>query len=352
MSVIADRPAASLAALDAPVAVEAVRALSQLAGRDVASWRIEVRELRRAARVCRVRAVAGAIAHSVIVKRLSLPRAHRSTRATERWLPAVGLGDAAPARLGAIAPPGVAWVWHLYEDAGVETLHDRPADQGSVDTAVALIAALHARGAGHRLVPECRAEGQDFGIHHFLTGVGDARRLLDALRDAGASPRGEPSRVLDGLRRHLDALLADGPRRTRVVQEAGGPETMLHGDLLTTNVVVSGEGERRAVRLIDWDRAGAGPATYDLSTLLLRFPPADRARVLTAYRRAAGRFGGQVPSAGELNLLCDTAECGRYADRVVECAIALLQDDAAWAHDVLAEVLRWFEALAPVIPES
>jgi hypothetical protein len=36
---------------------------------------------------------------------------------------------------------------------------------------------------------------------------------------------------------------------------------------------------------------------------------------------------------------------------VVECAIAALQDGAEWAHDVLAEVLRWFEALVPVIPE-
>jgi hypothetical protein len=62
MSVIADRPGASLAALDAPVAAEVIRALSQLAGRDVASWGIDVRELRRAARVCRVQAVAGAAA--------------------------------------------------------------------------------------------------------------------------------------------------------------------------------------------------------------------------------------------------------------------------------------------------
>lgn len=352
MSVIADHPAASLAALDPLVAAEAIRVLSQLAGRDVASWRIEVHELRRAARVCRVRAVAGAAAHSVIVKRLSLARAHRSRRAIERWLPALGLGDAAPALLGAVAPPGVSWVWHLYEDAGAATLHDRPADAGSIEAAIAVIAALHARGAGHPLVPECRAEGQDFGIHHFLTGVGDARRLLDALRAAGASPPGERSRVQDGLRAHLDALLADAPRRGRVLHEAGGPETMLHGDLWTTNVVVQSDRHGGGVRLIDWDRAGAGPSTYDLSTFLRRFPPVARDGVLAAYRQAMRRCGGCVPRAAELNLLCDTAECGRYADRVVECAIALLQDEAEWAYDVLAEVLRWFEALTPLIQES
>jgi aminoglycoside phosphotransferase (APT) family kinase protein len=299
-----------------------------------------------------VQAVAGAATHSIIVKRLSPARAHRSRLATERWLPAVGLRDAAPAVISAIAPPGVAWVWHIYEDAGIATLHDRPADHGRIDAAVALIAALHAGGAGHPLLPECRAEGQDFGIHHFLTRVGDARRLLDALRAAEAAPSGERSHVLDGLRTHLDALAADAPRRTRVFERSGGPETMLHGDLWTTNVVVSGDGDRRTVRLIDWDRAGAGPATYDLSTFLLRFPAAARSRVLAGYRNAVGRYGWRVPPVAELNLLCDTAECGRYADRVVECAIALLQDDAEWAHDVLAEVLRWFVALAPVIPES
>ena len=225
-------------------------------------------------------------------------------------------------------------------------------DAPAVDAAVAAIAELHGRGAGHPLVPECRAEGQDFGVHHFVSGVTDARRLLDSLRAAGASPPGERSRVLDGLRAHLDALAADAPRRIRMFDQSGVPETMLHGDLWTTNVVVSGDGDQRRVRLIDWDRAGAGPVTYDLSTFLLRFPPADRARVLAGYRASVGRFGWRVPQVEELNLLCDTAECGRYADRVVECANALLQDEAAWAHDVLAEVLRWFEALAPVIPES
>ena len=352
MSVIADRPVASLAALAPPVAAEVIRLLSQLAGRDVTGWRIDVRELRRAARVCRVQAVAGAAAHSVIVKRLSPARAHRSRLATERWLPAIGLRGAAPALLGAVAPTGVAWVWHIYEDAGIATLHDHPADHGRTDAAVALMAALHGGGAGHPLLPECRADGQDFGIQHFLTRIGDARRLLDVLRTAEASPPGERSHVLDGLRAHLDALAADAPRRIRMFERSGVPETMLHGDLWTTNVVVRGDGECGAVRLIDWDRAGAGPATYDLSTFLLRLAPAERARVLAGYQAAVGRFGWRVPPVGDLNVLCDTAECGRYADRVVECAIALLQDDAAWAHDVLAEVLRWFEALAPVIPES
>jgi aminoglycoside phosphotransferase (APT) family kinase protein len=351
MPVVADRPGAPLATLDAPVAGEVVRVLSQAAGCDVAGLPIEVHELRRAGRVCRVRASGGGRTWSVIVKRLPLSRAHRSTQTTQRWLPAIGLGHAAPAVLGAVAPPGAGWVWHLYEDAGDVTLRDRRTDRRAVDAAVALIAALHVRGAGHPLVPECRAEGQDFGFNDYLTGVEDARRLLEALRDAGAVRPGERARVHDALRAHLDALRGDAPHRAAVFRDAAGPETMLHGDLWTTNVAVPNDGDRRAVRLIDWDRAGAGPATYDLSTFLLRFPPPERRGVLAAYGEAVGRAGWRLPAEPTLNVLCDTAECARYADRVVECAIAILQDDAGWAYDVLAEVLRWFAALAPVIPE-
>jgi hypothetical protein len=340
----------SPASLDPQLAGEVVRVLSELAGRNVSGARLEVQPLRRGGRVCRVRTADGGPAHSVVVKQLALSRAYRSTRATERWLPAIGLAGAVPALLGAAAPPGVAWVWHLYEDVGEFTLHDRRADQGNLAGAVALIATLHARGAGHPYLPECRGEGEDFGLNHFLAGVADARRLLDALRAAGASRTGERTRVQDGLRAHLDALLADIPRRTSVFQETGGPETMLHGDLWTTNVVVSVDGHRNSVRLIDWDRAGAGPATYDLSTFLLRFPPADRRQVLATYQQAMAGAGWRLPPLGELNLLCHTAECGRYASRVVECSIVLLQDGAEWAHDVLAEVLLWFEALEPVIP--
>jgi aminoglycoside phosphotransferase (APT) family kinase protein len=350
--VVADRPEGTLATLDASVASEVRRVLSQMAGRHVTGLSLEVRELRRGARVCRVRVADGRAAWSVIVKRLPLSRAHRSTLATQRWLPAIGLRHSAPALLGAVAPPGAAWVWHLYEDTGAVTLHDRRSERRAVDAAVGLIAGLHVRAARHPLVPECRAEGQDYGFYDFLTGVEDARRLLDMLQDAGSGRTSERARVKDALRAHLDALLADAPRRGALFRDAAGPETMLHGDLWTTNVAVSDGRGGSPVRLIDWDRAGAGPLTYDLSTFLLRFPPAERRSVLASYRDALERGGWRLPPEAELNVLCDTAECARYADRIVECAIAILQDGAEWAHDVLAEVLRWFEALAPVIPEQ
>jgi hypothetical protein len=350
MSAAPAHRATSPAALDPVLAGEVTRVLSALAGRDLNDRPLAVQELRRRGRVCRVRPAAGT-GPAVIVKHLTLPRAHRSARATQRWLPGLGLPAIAPALLAAVAPPGVERVWHIYEDVGDVTLQDRAADRDSVDATVAEIAALHVRGAGHALLSECRTEGEDFGIHYFLTRVGDARRLLDALRGDGRTRSRERRRVQDGLRRHLDALLLDTSRRLRIVREAGGTETVLHGDLWTTNVVVTGAGARAAVRLIDWDRAGAGPATYDLSTFLLRFPPLQRPGVLARYREAIGRAGWRIAPDRELNVLCDTAECARYADRVVECAIAALQDGAEWAHDVLAEVLRWFEALAPVIPE-
>lgn len=336
--------------LDAAVALAAMRVLSDASGRRVTPAALDVQELRRGARVCRVQARGQGTPNSLIVKRLSLGHAERAARAMQRWLPAVQLGAVPPALLGVVAPPGVEGVWHLYEDLGPVTLHARQADRVLVGAAVAIVAELHVRGAGHPLVAECRAQGRDFGMHDVLTGLTDARRLLDELERRTSRPSRARVRVRDGLRRHLDTLLEDAPRRARIALDAGGPETMLHGDLWTTNVIVTQRAEQ-PVRLIDWDRAGAGPIAYDLSTLLLRFAPRERRWVLDAYREAVGRVGWRLPAVRELNVLCDTAECGRYAGRIVECAIAALHDGADWADDVLAEVLRWFEALTPVIPD-
>ena len=97
--------------------------------------------------------------------------------------------------------------------------------------------------------------------------------------------------------------------------------------------------------LVDWDRMGVGPFSYDLSTLLLRFPPEQRPGILETYRDAAARVGWQLGPLVDLELLFDTAERARYANRVIWPAVALLQERAAWGFPELAEVERWFEAL-------
>src|SRR5256712_10003264 len=70
-----------------------------------------------------------------------------------------------------------------------------------------------------------------------------------------------------------------------MLETLGGPETLLHGDLWTTNTFVATTGDGLVARLIDWDHAAVGPASYDLSTFLYRFPRRERPWILEAYRR-------------------------------------------------------------------
>ena len=50
-------------------------------------------------------------------------------------------------------------------------------------------------------------------------------------------------------------------------------------------------------------------------------------------------------------LLFETAECARYASRVIWPAAGLLEGTAEWGHWELDQILGWFEALEPVIPQ-
>ena len=80
--------------------------------------------------------------------------------------------------------------------------------------------------------------------------------------------------------------------RAQVLAALGGPETLLHGDLWPTNVIVLPDGDAVRVRLIDWDEAAAGPIGFDLSTFLLRFDPSHRRWILDIYRQAVDRLAG------------------------------------------------------------
>jgi len=344
-----DRNEDLLATFGQPVAAEVARVLGDGGAPAPAGLAVELQEFRGKHPVYRVRATAGDWIKSLIVKRIDLDAAQRIRLAMRRWLPWLGLQDAAPALLGAAAGAGSEWVWHLYEDGGEETLHAYRSDLDRVTAAVDLIAELHTRASGHPLVAECRRDGHDLGMHFFTNSVTDALSLLDAIEPPVVSLSREQSRVRDHLRRRLARLLDDATRRAQVMEEAGGPATMLHGDLWTTNVLLDSTGPE--VRLIDWDRVGAGPFSYDLSILLYRFPADDRAWILDRYRKAVARIGWRLAPVAELNLLFDTAECARYAYRISWPAIALLRDGAEWGFGELAEIDGWFQALEPVIPE-
>jgi thiamine kinase-like enzyme len=216
--------------------------------------------------------------------------------------------------------------------------------------AVAAIARIHTRFAGHALIPECRLWGGDLGVPFYAASVRDAIASLEA---AGARrPRlaAERSSVCARLLARLADLRDEESQRAEALTQLDLPETLLHGDLWPTNVMVGSRGRKTWVRLIDWDHAAAGPVSYDLSTLLSRFPVRHRMPILRLYEQEVARAGWRLPSPSELNLAFETAELGRIANRVIWPALAAWEHDAGWALDALEEVERWFERLTPILP--
>ena len=140
------------------------------------------------------------------------------------------------------------------------------------------------------------------------------------------------------------------PRRAQAEADWGGPETLLHGDLWPINVFVIPAADGLRARLIDWDHTAVGPASYDLSTFLLRFPSEHRRWVLDLYRKAVAGAGRYLPGERELNRLFETHEYARFANRIIWPAIALVMEHAAWGVEELAEIDGWFGQFEPVLP--
>jgi len=174
--------------------------------------------------------------------------------------------------------------------------------------------------------------------------VRDAIYALEAWQPA-AQQDGLRDRLLDRLYKLRDEL----PERAQALAEGGGPETLLHGDLWAINVFVIPDANGRRARLIDWDHAAVGPASYDLSTFLLRFPSEHRLWVFELYRQAVSDIGWRLPGESELNLLFETHEYARFANRIIWPAIALVMDGAAWGAEALAEIDGWFEQFESVL---
>jgi len=286
----------------------------------------------------------------VVVKRLEPAVAQRTRLVAERWLPALGLGDRCPRLLATAADGASASIWHAFEDLGDETLASDPTPD-RVAATVDLMAQLHTRGARHPVLPDARRYTGALGFTYFMANVQDAIAALEALAAADIEPPPEQAGVTERLLERLVGLRADAARRAQVFEEVGGPDTLLHGDLWTINVFVEHTAAGPRARLVDWDRVGVGPFSYDLSTFLFRFPREQRPRILECYRQAVAAAGWRLASASELEVLFDTAEQARYANRIIWPALALVQDDAAWGFPELAEVERWFRALdqSPVL---
>ena len=214
-----------------------------------------------------------------------------------------------------------------------------------VRSTIALIARIHTGFADHELLGEIRLHGPDYGIGFYQTNVHEA---LCALR--GVKPPLEHRELCARLVERLTQLREELAVRTLMMAKFGGTETLLHGDLWTLNVFASGNGNGHPPRLIDWDLAGVGPVSYDLSTFLFRFPRSCRWKVLRLYEQAVARAGWQLPGRKVLNSLFETAELARFANCVVSPAIALAQEGAAWGFAELEAIDKWFEDLRPVLP--
>jgi len=302
-------------------------------------------------RVYRLRVDADGSVRSLVLKLMEPSVAQRTQLVVERWLPTLGLSEAGPHLLGVAAMRNGEWVWHVYDDLGGRTLAASAADRRGVEAAVEVIARLHTRSVEHPLLPQARVYGRDLGMHFYTTSVRDAIRSLGALQPSAVELSPERLALRDRLLAQLRHCLDEQAYRAHVMAEFGGPEVLLHGDLWPENMLVYPTEEGPHVRLIDWDGAGVGPISYDLSTLLSRFPSCDRLWILDVYRGLLGRLGWHLPSIADLNLLFATAEWARWANGVIEPALAAAEG-AEWGFDDLALLDQWCELMLPVLPHE
>jgi thiamine kinase-like enzyme len=280
---------------------------------------------------------------SLIVKRLKPEIAQRNQLLANRWLPAVGLAGTGPPLLRTAAARSGECVWHVYQDLGFWELNPRELDRVRVEAAIKLIAQVHLRFAQHALLGEVRLFGGDLGIHFYESNVRDAIYSLEAWQPAA----GETA-LRDRLLERLYRLRNELPQRADALARWGGPETVLHGDLWAINVFVIPTSAGPQARLIDWDHVSVGPASYDLSTFLLRFPPAHRRWIMDLYREGIAGGPWHPPGEDELNLLFETHEYARYANRIIWAAIALVMERVDWGPAELASIEQWFEQFRPV----
>ena len=323
--------------------------------RDVlgAGAKIHLRERQRLGPgVHRLRLDVDGVERSLVAKVSEPAMARRNRLVAGRWLPAVGLGEEGPPLLGGAAERRGEREWQLFDDLGDDVLDEAAPDERHVAAVVDLVARIHVAFADHPLLAECRLWGTDFGIHWYATNVRDAVRSLGGARPDEPSLDAEAAAVREGLLERLQRLREEEGDRARALARLGGTETLLHGDLWPKNSIVVDTAAGPRARLVDWDRLGVGPVSYDLSTFLARFPPAHRPWILERYRDALRASGLTLPSAAGLNLLFETAELARLAHRVIWPANALREREADrdWALAELRAIAEWIEALEPLLP--
>lgn len=341
-----------LAGTGEPGLAELRRALAEMLDGEALDGRLVEQEAIKK-RVYRLRFATADGERSFVVKRLKPEVAQRNELVARRWLPAVGLGDAGPPLAAVASARAGGWVWHVYDDLDeFAVAAGEPAGGPVVEALLDLLVELHVRFAGHPLLAECRLWGGDLGMPFYAASVRDACAVLTAIAADGAVADPDDAAVVERLACRLELLEGETGWRAAAMAEHAGRETLLHGDLWTTNAMVNtARGDCRA-RLIDWDHAAVGPVAYDLCTLLLRFEPADRPAVLDGYRERFARSGGALPAPSELELLFETTELARLANSAIWPAIAVWEEGPRWGFELLAAIDGWLAELEPVLGQS
>jgi hypothetical protein len=299
--------------------------------------------------VLRLRVDAEGVERSLVVKWSDPVIAHRAALVARRWLPEAGLEDLRAPLLAVAAEPTGKGAWLVYDDVPGTPLATREPVARQLVSVIEAIARLHTAFAEHRLLPECRLWGGDRSIHFYSTNVRDAIAVLRSL-DLDALGA-DAVRARDALLHRMDELRRQESERAQVLAAAGGPETLLHGDLWPTNTIVISHGEFVEVRLIDWDEAAVGPAGFDVSTFLLRFDPADRAWIVDSYRRAVDRLAAwDLPAKEDLNSIFETAAYARLASLLVWSVATADRGQPDALRERLIDLVGWFDAVAPVLP--
>jgi Ser/Thr protein kinase RdoA (MazF antagonist) len=286
---------------------------------------------------------------SLVAKWSATEVARRNWLVARRWLPAVGLEDVGPSVLAVAAERSGERAWQVQDDLGGRPVCRRPPERADIQALMDAIARVHTALSEHRLLAECRLAGGDRGIEFYAANVRDAQRVLRVVdaRRHGA----EAASLRDGLLERMRELQEQQPARARALVAAGGAETLLHGDLWTTNALVLRSDGQLRVRLVDWDEAAVGPIAFDLSTLLLRFDPSHRTWILDAYRQAIDRLAGwELPPDDVLNPVLETAAIARLVSLLVWSVAAALDDDSGWLPLRLADLIGWLDGVGPVLP--
>ena len=348
---------------------ELLRALDRLLGTGAMSC-LNAEAALSCSRVHRLTFVAGGNRRSVVVKRFSGGSSVVERLATTRWLPAAGLSAVVP-RLLAAAPAGSGnQMWHVYEDLGDATLDregaasDRaPArdrgflsplarcpDPDRVAVVVRMIAEVHERFHEQDALAECRIHSQELGGPFLAENVSMAISALGSLEALNCDRTTEQSDVVSDLLGILAKLEAEVAWRCDQLEREGGGDTLLHGDLGVRNAFVPVAGHGTEGWLIDWDHAGVGPVSYDLSTFLMQLPEEARARTLETYIQARGRRGGEWPGREVWNSMFESHEYARLANCLIWPCREALDGDSEWAFGELGKIRQWMDQMEPVLP--